>query len=98
MNVTPPKKWAKITGTVTGVACDGTSAALEDAIVQVTGTQFAVTLLTDENGAYAWWLDSKASQLTLIAAKDGYVPQTESAKLKAGKTTTVNFALQAQGC
>jgi hypothetical protein len=98
MNVTPPKKWSKITGTVTGVACDGTSAALEDAIVQVTGTQVAVTLLTDENGSYAWWLDSKASQLTLIAAKDGYVPQTESAKLKAGKTTTVNFALQAQGC
>jgi hypothetical protein len=98
MNVTPPNKWGKIAGTVTGIACDGTTAPLEDAIVQLTGTQFAVTLTTNDNGGYAWWVDVKANPLTVIAAKDGYVPQTRQARITAKKTVTVNFALQKTGC
>lgn len=98
MNVTPPKKWGKIQGTVTGVACDGTTTALEDATVQVTGKLYAASLSTDEEGLYAWWLTSDASPLTVIAAQDGYVPQVKSVKIKQGRTTTQDFALQATGC
>lgn len=98
MHVTPPKKWGKIAGTVTGVACDGTATPLEEATVQVTGKQFAATLSTDEEGRYAWWLTSDASPLTVIAAHDGYAPKVAEAKLKQGRTTTLNFALEATGC
>ena len=94
MNVTPPASWAKLTGTVTGIACDGTSGPLDEATVQVGD----LTLFTNPDGKYAWWLDARAMPYNMIVAKDGYQPKTSTAKLVRGKTLTKNFALQKTGC
>lgn len=98
MDVTPPNQWGKLAGTVTGVACDGTVTPLEDATVQLTGTGFAVTLTTGEDGTYAWWMDVRANPLNVIAALDGYVPQSAETRIRAKKTTVLDFALQHTGC
>ena len=94
MNVRPPASWAKLTGTVTGNECNGTSGPLDEATVQVDD----LTLFTNENGQYAWWLDARAMPYQMIVAKDGYQPKTSTAKLVRGKTLTKNFALQKTGC
>ena len=55
------------------------------------------TLQTDENGHYQLWLNKGFSPLEVIAAEDGYTPVSKIAKLTAGNTTTVAFALNSAG-
>jgi len=100
LNVTPPRTWAKVAGTVLGKNCQGATAPLRGAQVHLSGQfGYAFDLTTDGAGAYARWLDTKFSQLKIIVSKDGYVSQTKSKiTLKKGKTTTVNFTLQKLGC
>jgi hypothetical protein len=52
------------------------------------------TLKTDKNGQYVLWLDTRNNPLTLIAAKDGWAPQTRSVKIAKLKTTTATFTLK----
>ncbi|WP_238160755.1 S8 family serine peptidase [Kribbella pratensis] len=94
MNVTPPTTWSKLQGTVTGVSSSGATAALPGAIVEVDSWAQSYTFITDKNGQYAYWLDRRNNPLTLIAAKDGYKPQTRTTKLVAGTPVTENFALK----
>jgi hypothetical protein len=98
MNVTPPKGWGKIAGTVTGTKCNGDTAPLRGALVQANGNGYNFSLSTATDGTYAFWAPSAANSYTLIATKDGWIPQTKSGTVKAGKTVTINFALQALGC
>jgi hypothetical protein len=44
------------------------------------------------------WLDVRNNPLTLIAAKDGWQPQTRQAKLAKLKTVTANFTLLPDTC
>jgi len=100
LNVTPPRTWAKVAGTVLGKACNGQTAPLRGAQIHITG-QFGYNfdLSTGADGTYARWLDVKYAMLTIIASKDGYISQTKTKiKLTKGKTTTVNFTLQKLGC
>ncbi|MET9382394.1 carboxypeptidase regulatory-like domain-containing protein [Streptomyces sp. NPDC002928] len=92
--VNPPKTWGKITGTVTGAGCTGAPVPLSGATVAISSSAASYTLKTDMNGQYVLWLDSRNSPLTLIAAKDGWTPQTAPAKIAKRKTTTVDFALK----
>ncbi|WP_432878679.1 S8 family serine peptidase [Kribbella sp. CA-245084] len=94
MNVTPPNTWSKLLGTVTGVSSSGATAALPGAIVEVDSWAQSYTFITDKDGQYAYWLDRRNNPLTLIAAKDGYKPQTRTTKLVAGTPVTENFALK----
>jgi subtilisin family serine protease len=94
MNVTPPNTWSKLQGTVTGVSSSGTTAPLPGAIVEVDSWAQSYTFVTDKDGKYAYWLDRRNNPLTLIAAKDGYKPQTRTAKLVAGTPVTADFALK----
>jgi len=94
MNVTPPNTWSKLLGTVTGVATSGATAPLPGAIVQVDSWAQSYTFTTDSQGKYAYWLDRRNNPLTLIAAKDGYKPQTRTTKLLNGQPVTENFALK----
>jgi hypothetical protein len=94
MVVTPPNTWSKLMGTVTGVATSGATAPLPGAIVQVDSWAQSYTFITDKDGKYAYWLDRRNNPLTLIAAKDGYKPQTRTAKLVAGTPVTEDFALK----
>ena len=100
LNVTPPRTWAKVAGTVLGQDCQGNTAPLQGAQVRLNGQfGYSFDLSTDAAGKYARWLDAKFSQLTVIASKDGYVTQfKQRVVLKKGKTTTVNFTLQKLGC
>jgi N-acetylneuraminic acid mutarotase len=95
MNVTPPKDWGKIAGTVTGTDCKGKTNPLLGAQVQGTGKNFSFSLKTAKDGTYAFWAPSGGGPLTVIASKDGYQAQTQKVNLKPGKTTTVNFGLKA---
>jgi len=94
MTVTPPASWGKIAGTVT----DGlTGSPVPGAVVQINtlgGTgSVTYTLKTDASGHYQLWLDAKYTPLQVIASKDGYQPQTQTVKIKRGKTITANFTL-----
>ncbi|GAA1570777.1 hypothetical protein GCM10009742_11620 [Kribbella karoonensis] len=94
MNVTPPTTWSKLMGTVTGVSSAGASAPLAGAIVEVDSWAQSYTFITDANGRYAYWLDRRNNPLTLIAAKDGYKPQTRTTKLVNGTPVVEDFALK----
>ncbi|WP_238335282.1 S8 family serine peptidase [Kribbella amoyensis] len=94
MNVTPPNTWSKLLGTVTGVATSGATAPLPGAIVQVDSWAQSYTFITDNQGKYAYWLDRRNNPLTLIAAKDGYKPQTRTTRLLAGEPVVEDFALK----
>jgi len=95
MNVTPPKDWGKIAGTVTGTDCKAKTNPLLGAQVQGTAKNFTFTLKTPKDGTYALWAPAGGGPVTLIASKDGYQAQTQKVNIKAGKTTTVNFGLKA---
>ncbi|TCM40949.1 subtilisin family serine protease [Kribbella sp. VKM Ac-2568] len=94
MNVTPPNTWSKLMGTVTGVATSGATAPLPGAIVQVDSWAQSYTFITESDGTYAYWLDRRNNPLTLIAAKDGYKPQTRVTRLVAGEPAVEDFALK----
>ncbi|WP_285579879.1 carboxypeptidase regulatory-like domain-containing protein [Actinoallomurus iriomotensis] len=94
LTVNPPKTWGKITGTVTGAGCTGAPAPLTGATVQIDSWTASYTLKTDKNGQYVLWLDTRNNPLTLIAAKDGWAPQTRSVKIAKLATTTADFALK----
>jgi hypothetical protein len=94
MTVTPPTTWSKLQGTVSGVSSSGVTAPLPGAVVQVDSWAQSYTFITDKDGKYAYWLDRRNNPLTLIAAKDGYKPQTRTTRLLAGEPTTEDFALK----
>ncbi|WP_405691675.1 kelch repeat-containing protein [Streptomyces sp. NBC_00057] len=94
LTVNPPKTWGKITGTVTGVGCTGTSAPLTGATVQITSKTASYTLRTDRNGQYVFWLDVSNNPLTVTASKDGWEPQTRSVRITKGMATMADFFLK----
>ncbi len=93
MNITPPNNWGKVTGTVTGIACDGSTGPLQDAIVHIQGLQFEVTLTTTEGGGYAYWIGVSNNPLQMIVAASDHIPQTRTARIIPRQTITENFAL-----
>jgi len=98
MNVTPPKGWGKIAGNVSGLDCSNKTVALK-AVVFATGKKgFSFTLKTDNNGNYAFWAPSGSNPFSLIASASGWIAQTQTVSIKAGKTTTANFTLRPQSC
>ena len=94
MTVNPPNTWGKITGTLTGAGCTGAPVPLTGATVQVGSWAASYTLKTDKNGQYALWLDVRNNPLTLIAAKDGWAPQTRNVKITKLSSTTADFTLK----
>ncbi|MCW3813469.1 carboxypeptidase regulatory-like domain-containing protein [Micromonospora sp. DR5-3] len=90
MNVTAPKSWGKVTGTVTSA----NGQPLGGAIVQVNGGKgYRKTLVTESDGTYAYWIDSTVSPLTLVVAAEGHAPATKKVTLKAGQTVRADFSL-----
>jgi len=98
LNALPPKTWAKLMGTVTGVPCGGTGAPLAGATVQVDSWATSLTFATDAQGQYAYWLDKRNNPLTLIAAKDGWKPQARTSKVNPAEPKVENFALAPTRC
>jgi N-acetylneuraminic acid mutarotase len=98
MEVTPPKDWGKLAGTVSGRSCAGAVSPIGGATVQVDSWAGSWTFETESDGTYAYWINAGANPLQLIAARDGYQPQTRQVKLKKGKTLDASFTLKKAGC
>jgi N-acetylneuraminic acid mutarotase len=94
MNATPPHSWGKITGTVSGLECNGTTVPLPGAAVQIDGSATSYTLKTDKNGSYALWLDHRNDPLTVVASLSNWQSQTATVKIKEGSTATADFTLK----
>ncbi|MFY1636717.1 S8 family serine peptidase [Solwaraspora sp. WMMB335] len=94
MTVTPPDTWGKITGTVTAVGCDGGRTPITGATVQLSTWTMELALATGADGTYAHWLDWRHNPITMIAAKDGYMPQTRQSEVTAGAVTVEDWALR----
>jgi N-acetylneuraminic acid mutarotase len=94
MTVTPPDTWGKISGTVTGLSCGGASAPIAGATVQLSTATLELPLATGADGRYAHWLDQRHNPVTMIAAKDGYMPQTRPVQVTAGGSTVEDWTLR----
>ena len=97
MTVTPPPTWGEVTGTVTGLACNGTRTPLAGATVEVNGRRSAWSLIAGAGGQYALWADQNQDPLSIIAQATGWQAQTAKASITAGKTTTANLTLTPTG-
>jgi N-acetylneuraminic acid mutarotase len=98
MTVNPPTGWGKVTGTITGAACNGSSAPLHGAQMQASGkNNFAVRLYTGPEGKYSIWAPAADNPLSLTASMTGWGTQVQTVSVKAGKTITANFTLT-QNC
>lgn len=98
MTVTPPAAWGKLAGTVKGTSCAGATAPLPGATVQIDSWAGSWTLVTGSDGGYAQWFNVGANPLQLIAAKDGYAPQTKKVRLTKGGTVRGDFTLKRARC
>jgi subtilisin family serine protease len=96
--VLPPTTWGKLTGTVTGKGCDGATAPITGAVVQVDSWAMSWTFATDAQGRYAYWLDRRNNPLTLIVAKDGWKPQTRQTRVNTSTPTVEDFTLAPITC
>jgi hypothetical protein len=95
MVVTPPRTWGKIGGTVTGTDCSGGMSPLGGATVHIEGRRDNVTLTTDADGRYAYWMPASNSPAMLIVTASGHVPQTREVQFRAGQQVIADFNLQA---
>ncbi|WP_242636624.1 carboxypeptidase regulatory-like domain-containing protein [Myceligenerans salitolerans] len=91
LTANPPGNWGKITGTV----ADGAGTPLDGATVHLDGLEKDVTLVTGGDGTYEYWMGVSNNALTMIVAKDGYVPQVRTGTIVRGQTVTYDFALDA---
>jgi subtilisin family serine protease len=96
--VQPPTTWGKLTGTVTGKGCDGVTAPIAGAVVQVDSWAMSWTFTTDAQGRYAYWLDRRNNPLTLIVAKDGWKPQTRQTRINTSTPAVEDFTLSPIKC
>jgi N-acetylneuraminic acid mutarotase len=97
MNVTPPKSWGEIKGTLSGENCSQVTAPLRGVVYANQGkgtTQY--TLPTSPAGAYQFWGPRGAWSLQASAAN--WIPVTTSASIKAGTVLTVNITLRPTTC
>ncbi|GAB2464101.1 carboxypeptidase regulatory-like domain-containing protein [Xylanimonas ulmi] len=90
MTVKQPAGWGKVTGTVTNAAGE----PLSGAVVSLDGVSYDITLITGEDGTYAYWFQKANGPLQVTVSAQGYVPQTKKAQIVAGQTTVYDFALK----
>ncbi|MFC1442380.1 carboxypeptidase regulatory-like domain-containing protein [Streptacidiphilus sp. N1-10] len=93
LTVSPPTSWGKIAGTVQYRNADGEMKPVAGATVQITTWTASYTLHTDTAGQYQIWMDTRNNPLTVIAAKDGFVPQTATVKLVRRSAVTKDWTL-----
>lgn len=98
MAVAAPRTWGLLTGTVTALSCTGAFAPLAGATVTVGGRSGDLGLRTGADGSFARWLPVRESPLALVAAIDGYLPATATARLWPGRATEVALALDRLDC
>lgn len=98
LTATPPRGWAKLTGTISGRACTGATSGLRGATVQINGARRSFTVTAGAGGRYTYWLNARNSPLKLIVALTGWQPQLRTVKVTPNHTTTANFLLKRPTC
>lgn len=96
MNVTPPKSWGEIVGTLSGENCSQTTAPLRGVVFANGPSGLQFTLPTATNGTYAFF--GPRGPWSLQASASGWIPVTTTHAIKAGTTATVNFSLRPVTC
>jgi N-acetylneuraminic acid mutarotase len=76
LDVSPANNWGRITGTVTGISCDGEQVVLAGADVHIDGRLRDATVTTDGEGRYAYWSPVQNNRLTLTISHAGYQSAT----------------------
>src|SRR5215469_2206639 len=100
MNVTPPKGWGKIAGTLSGQDCSNNIKPLRGVVFADGKGQkgFTFNLPTAKDGSYSFWAPAGASPFDMTASANGWIPQNAVSSIRGGKTTTVNFTLRPTSC
>ncbi|MQM26928.1 S8 family serine peptidase [Glycomyces albidus] len=97
MLVVPTVEQGKLTGSVLAETCDGATAAIGDAQVQVRSADGeSFHFWTDADGNYSYWFPE--GDFTIIASKDGYAADFGSIALPAGDTADLSFTLEELNC
>ncbi|MGH3447989.1 MAG: Kelch repeat-containing protein, partial [Nocardioidaceae bacterium] len=91
LHLSAPRRWGKVSGTVTEQTCSGGSGPLGSANVWVNTWIGSHTLSTDAGGSYAWWLDVRNNPLNVVAGKDGWLPDNRKVRIRPGKVTRADF-------
>jgi len=97
LTVAPPSSWGRITGTVSGRSCSGTTTPLSGITVQIGGQRGLWFPETASNGRYSLWLDKSNGTATVILGPSGWQPQYARVTVVPHVTTTRNFTLAQVG-
>jgi subtilisin family serine protease len=97
MHVLPPNSWGKITGSVVGQSCSGSTTPLsaQIQISLVTNPDITYAVKPDPDGAYSVWLPR--GRYDVIASKDAWAAQVKRHTVRAGFVDPLDFVLKPFG-
>lgn len=101
MEVLPPHAWGKVMGTVSAQTCEGDTSPLPGAAVTLVPTADDAPrwyLVTDGEGAYARWIDTRVGEVEITAFQTGYYPESVLRSLPRGEVTVQDFDLLDAAC
>ena len=101
MEVLPPLAWGKVMGTVSEESCVGDLSPLPGAAVTLVPTDGGDPrwyLVTDGDGQYARWIDTRVGELEITAFRAGYYPESVIRSLPRGEVTVQDFDLLDAAC
>jgi putative cell wall-binding protein len=101
MTVTPPSAWGKLTGLVEGESCIAELYPIPGASVDATPTrteQPQWRMVTDGEGRYARWIDTRVGELELIASAAMHLSESALVTPSRGQVTEQDFDLLHATC
>lgn len=101
MEVLPPNAWGKLMGTVSAESCEADLSPLPGAAVTLVPTDGGEPrwyLVTDSDGLYARWIDTRVGELEITAFKAGYYPESVVRSIPRGLVTVQDFDLLDAAC
>ncbi|MGC4939047.1 S8 family serine peptidase [Kribbella sp. DT2] len=93
-----PATWAKLSGTVSGKQCDGSTTTLPGATIAVDRGAGSWTLTSGADGGYALWAPGNKTKAHVVAALPEYRPASLTVVLKQGAAVVQPITLQRLGC
>ncbi|WP_162606332.1 carboxypeptidase regulatory-like domain-containing protein [Jiangella asiatica] len=98
LDTVAPRTWGAVSGTVSGVACDGSTVPLSGTDVWIEARDETHDLRTGADGSYTLWLPVGQNPLRVFAGSDVWVPRTVSARVAPGRVTELDLTLRRISC
>ncbi|WP_238705728.1 cell wall-binding repeat-containing protein [Serinicoccus chungangensis] len=101
MTVQPPATWGKLAGLVEGEDCEGATDPLGGAVVDATPErpdQPRWRMVTDTDGRYARWIDTRVGDLELLASATAHLADSATVSPRRGEVVEQDFALLHEDC